>query len=95
LPAEIVNRRKQELAMPLEHWLTSSLRDEITRTLLSEESLSRGYFDPDRLTDFIQNYVESDSYAVWTLYILEAWHRTARAADALFHSVETRALLHA
>jgi len=95
LPAEIVNRRKQELAVPLEHWLTSSLRDEITRTLLSEESLSRGYFDPDRLTDFIQNYVESDSYAVWTLYILEAWHRTARAADAPFHSVETRALLHA
>lgn len=77
LPAEIVNRRKQELAVPLEHWLTSSLRAEITRTLLSEESLARGYFDPDRLTEFVGNYGESDSYAVWTLYVLEAWHQTA------------------
>lgn len=77
LPAEIVNRRKQELAVPLEHWLTSSLRGEITRTLLSEESLSRGYFDPDRLTEFVGNYGKAESYAVWTLYVLEMWHRTA------------------
>ena len=95
LPAEIVNRRKQELAVPLEHWLTSSLRSAITRTLLSEESLSRGYFDPDRLAEFVMNYGESDSYTVWTLYILEAWHRTARAADAPFSVAESRALLHA
>jgi hypothetical protein len=41
------------------------------------------------------NYGESDSYTVWTLYILEAWHRTARAADAPFSVAESRALLHA
>ena len=76
LPAQIVNRRKQELAVPLEHWLTSLLRDEITRTLLSEESLARGYFEPDYLIDFVNNYSEADSYAVWTLYVLEAWRRT-------------------
>lgn len=81
LPAEIVNRHKQELAVPLEHWLISSLRNEITQTLLSEESLSRGYFDPDRLTEFVENFSERDSYAVWTLYILEAWHQTAHASD--------------
>ncbi len=94
LPAEIVNRRKQELAVPLEHWLTS-LRGEITQTLLSEESLSRGYFDPDRLIEFVENYGEADSYAVWTLYILEAWHRTARVAEAPFPDAESegRAIL--
>lgn len=89
LPAEIVNRRKQELAVPLEHWLTSSLRGELTRTLLSEESLARGYFDPDRLTEFVGNYGEADSYAVWTLYVLEAWHRTADAAEAPFPDGES------
>jgi asparagine synthase (glutamine-hydrolysing) len=88
LPAEIVNRHKQELAVPLEHWLTTSLREEITKTLLSEESLSRGYFDPDRLTEFVSNYGEADSYAVWTLYILEAWHRTARATETPFPAAE-------
>jgi asparagine synthase (glutamine-hydrolysing) len=94
LPGEIVNRGKQELAVPLEHWLTS-LRGEITRTLLSEESLSRGYFDPDRLTEFVGNYREADTYAVWTLYVLEKWHRIARAAEAPFPDAESedRALL--
>lgn len=89
LPAEIVNRHKQELAVPLQRRLTSSLRGEITRTLLSEESLAGGYFDPDRLTEFVGNYGEADSYAVWTLYVLEAWHRTARAADAPFPDAES------
>jgi len=63
--------------------------------LLSEESLARGYFDPDRLTEFVGNYGEADSYAVWTLYVLEAWHRTARAAESPFPDAESegRALL--
>lgn len=75
LPAEIVNRPKQELAVPLENWLATTLRKEISHTLLSDESLARGYFDPDRLIRFVGNYGAADSYAVWTLFILEQWHR--------------------
>jgi asparagine synthase (glutamine-hydrolysing) len=93
LPGGIVNRRKQELAVPLEHWLTSSLRSEITRTLLSEESLSRGYFDADRLIEFVSNYREPDSYAIWTMYILEAWRRTAEASPQEHESQSQEAQL--
>lgn len=75
LPPEIISRPKQELAVPLENWLTSSLRREITETLLSEESLARGYFEPDALVRFVGDYGPADSYAVWTLYVLERWHR--------------------
>jgi asparagine synthase (glutamine-hydrolysing) len=73
LPDDIVRRKKQELAVPLENWLGASLRGEITRTLLSDESLSRGYFRPDELINFVKDFPADRSYAVWTLYILEQW----------------------
>lgn len=82
LPEEIVTRKKQELAVPLENWLATTLRTEIKHTLLSDESLSRGYFDPDALHAFVRDYTLKDSYAVWTLYVLEQWHRINEAAVA-------------
>jgi asparagine synthase (glutamine-hydrolysing) len=82
LPPAIIDRQKKELAVPLENWLATSLRAEITNVLLSDEALSRGYFDPDRLIPFINNYGPSDSYAVWTLYVLEQWHKLNGSGDA-------------
>ncbi len=74
LPADIAGRVKQELAVPLEAWLASTLRGEVQRTLLAEPALSRGYFDPDRLRAFVRDFGPQQSYAVWTLYMLERWH---------------------
>jgi asparagine synthase (glutamine-hydrolysing) len=87
LPEEIVRRKKQELAVPLENWLAASLRGEITRTLLSDESLSRGYFRPDALREFVQDFSAERSYAVWTLYVLEQWHRINECGYAESDSV--------
>jgi asparagine synthase (glutamine-hydrolysing) len=75
LPPRVVGRRKQELAVPLEEWLTSALRPTITRTLLSQTSLDRGYFDPDRLRAYVQDFAPDQSYPIWTLYMLERWHQ--------------------
>jgi asparagine synthase (glutamine-hydrolysing) len=86
LPEEIVMRRKQELAVPLENWLATALRTEITQTLLTDESLSRGYFNPDALRAFVRDYSTMDSYAVWTLYVLEQWHRINDAAVVPLHA---------
>ena len=83
LPPEITSRPKKELAVPLENWLASSLREEITSTLLADETLARGYFDPDALIEFVKDFQIADSYSIWTLYILEQWHRlTSEAAPA-------------
>lgn len=76
LPAYILNRKKQELAVPIDLWLVSSMRDDIVRTVTSEEALSRGYFDPDALLSFTQQVDHTNSYALWTLYMLEKWHQT-------------------
>lgn len=75
LPDYILNRKKQELAIPLEQWMVSSMRTQISATLLSEQALSRGYFHPDRLRDFVGSHDGSQSYALWTLYILEKWQQ--------------------
>jgi asparagine synthase (glutamine-hydrolysing) len=80
LPAEIVHRRKQELAVPLEGWLATALRADIQAVLLSEASLERGYFVPDRLRTLVTEFRPEHSYALWTLFMLERWHQLSAGA---------------
>lgn len=75
LPEYILNRKKQELSVPIDQWLVSSLHDEIVQMITSEEALSRNYFNPDALISFAHEADHRNSYALWTLYILEKWHR--------------------
>jgi asparagine synthase (glutamine-hydrolysing) len=77
LPEATVRRRKQELAVPLEDWLGQQLRPHIQATLLSEASLSRGYFQPDALRAFAIEFSPAHTYALWTLFMLERWHQLA------------------
>ena len=89
LPESIILREKQELAVPLEEWLSVSLAELVRETLLSETSLDRGYFQPDALRNLVNAGRREHSYALWTLFMLERWHqltdvdgesRTMRAA---------------
>ncbi|KYN62864.1 asparagine synthetase B [Pantoea agglomerans] len=75
LPDYIVDRKKQELAVPLEQWMVSSMKTLIIDTLTSEQALSRGYFNPDKLRQFVREFDGSHSYALWTMYMLEKWHQ--------------------
>jgi asparagine synthase (glutamine-hydrolysing) len=74
LPEGIVERKKQELAVPLESWLSTALRAEISETLTARESLERGYFEPGALKELVERWDRRDAYALWTLYMLERWH---------------------
>jgi asparagine synthase (glutamine-hydrolysing) len=73
LPSVITDRPKQELAVPLEKWLTGHYRSLVTTTLTSERALSRGIFDSEKLIDFASNFQEDDCYAAWTLFCFERW----------------------
>ncbi|MFD7716492.1 asparagine synthase (glutamine-hydrolyzing) [Streptomyces sp. NPDC059814] len=91
LPRPVLERRKQELAVPLESWLGTELRSTITDTLLSEASLERGYFRPDVLRSTVREFRPAHSYALWTLYMLERWHQlqegsAAHEAPAVAHA---------
>lgn len=74
LPDRIVHRDKQELAVPLEDWLARHLRPLITATLTSDKSLDRGYFRPDVVRRMAAEFRPADTYALWTLFMLERWH---------------------
>lgn len=82
VPQFVLQRPKQELAVPLEDWLTGQLRAEMIKTLTAPASLERGYFQPDRLRRFVEDFDGIRSYAIWTLYMLERWH--LRHHDARF-----------
>jgi asparagine synthase (glutamine-hydrolysing) len=74
LDGALLQRRKQELAVPLEAWLSDVLRDEVAHTLLSRASLERGYFEPDAVRALVRDFRPEQTYAIWTLYCLERWH---------------------
>jgi asparagine synthase (glutamine-hydrolysing) len=74
LPDRIVRRAKQELAVPLEDWLADHLRPLITSTITSDKALDRGYFRPDVVRRMAAEFRPADSYALWTLFMLERWH---------------------
>lgn len=73
LPDYILERKKQELAVPLEKWLLSHLKEQVVETLLSEKAINRGLFDHDKLVKFVTEFKPENSYALWTLYMLEVW----------------------
>ena len=73
LPNFILERKKQELAVPLEKWLLNNIKGQVIDTLLSEKSLNRGLFDCAALTKFVSEFKPENSYAIWTLYMLEVW----------------------
>ncbi|MEK7205138.1 MAG: asparagine synthase-related protein, partial [candidate division NC10 bacterium] len=79
LPDEILHRPKMGFGVPIDHWLRHELKDLTYDTLLSPRALGRGYFRPEavqRLLDEHMRGTASWHYLLWTLLMLELWHRT-------------------
>ncbi len=77
LPDEILDRRKMGFAVPLGAWLRTSLREQLTDTLLSQRSRSRGYFKHSMIQRMIEANDAGDylyQYQLWDLFMLEKWH---------------------
>ena len=72
VPEVIVNKRKTGLTMPKVAWLDAA--KEIIPQILSEESIKkRGYFN-NNILKIVRNY-NKNSQKVWSLLMLEIWHR--------------------
>ncbi len=79
LPDEILHRPKMGFGVPIDHWLRHELKDLAYDTLLSPRAQARGYFRPEavqRLLDEHTRGTASWHYLLWTLLMLEIWHRT-------------------
>jgi len=79
LPHEILHRPKMGFGVPIDHWLRHELHDLAYDTLLGPRCLGRGYFRPETVQRLLDEHVRGRAnwhYLLWTLLMLELWHRT-------------------
>jgi asparagine synthase (glutamine-hydrolysing) len=79
LPKEILHRPKMGFGVPIDHWLRQELRELAYDTLLGPRGLGRGYFRCGTVQRLLDEHVGGKAnwhYLLWTLLMLELWHRT-------------------
>ncbi|MEW6614399.1 MAG: asparagine synthase (glutamine-hydrolyzing) [Thermodesulfobacteriota bacterium] len=78
LPSENLHRTKMGFGVPIAKWFREDLKDFLSENLLSNTCLKRGYFKPERVRELVHSHIggkEDYSYHLWTLLMLELWHR--------------------
>lgn len=78
LPASIQTRRKMGFGVPIDHWFRNELQGLVRDTLLSDRARQRGYFEEGVVRQLIDDHtsgVADHSNRLWTLLVLESWHR--------------------
>jgi len=78
LPAEILNRGKMGFGVPISAWFRGELKSYVHGLLLDEKSVRRGYFRRETLERLLGEHIEGKfdhGYRLWSLLVLEEWHR--------------------
>lgn len=78
VPPEILNREKQGFGVPINEWINLQLKDRITSDLSDGRAMTRGYFDATYVSLLLDEHSRGrrdHSHALWTLWMLELWHR--------------------
>jgi asparagine synthase (glutamine-hydrolysing) len=78
IPSEILDRPKQGFGIPLEEWINRQLRDQIRDILLEPRTRQRGYVNYDYVDLILDEHHKerrNHSFPLWSLLILELWHR--------------------
>jgi asparagine synthase (glutamine-hydrolysing) len=77
LPRENLTRRKQGFGVPIGRWLRTELRTLLEETILSPDALGRGYLRPEAVRALVGEHLRGvdHSHRLWSLLMLELWHR--------------------
>ncbi|WP_321391009.1 asparagine synthase (glutamine-hydrolyzing) [uncultured Desulfuromusa sp.] len=78
LPESIIKRKKMGFPTPLETMFRGDLYDYAHDTLLSEQSVNRGYFDRTAIESLLADHrggKAQNHREIWQLVVLEEWHR--------------------
>jgi asparagine synthase (glutamine-hydrolysing) len=80
LPAEIITRKKQGFAIPMDHWFRNDLAGFAQEVLESKQAQDRHIFNPQFVHHLLQTHrqrhIVNHSSAIWSLLCLELWFRT-------------------
>lgn len=81
IPKEIIERKKTGFPVPYERWLKTDLREYAREVLLDRQTLDRGYFKKRGIDSlFADTGTPSRAKELFSLIVLELWHRTFLAA---------------
>jgi asparagine synthase (glutamine-hydrolysing) len=78
VPGEILHRPKQGFGIPLDEWINRQLRDQIHETLTSPRMNERGLLKPAYVATLLDEHERGrrdHSTQLWSLFMLELWHR--------------------
>ncbi len=91
MPQEAIYRRKVGFTVPLTRWFIGPWANFVRDTLLSERSLSRGYFRPDVVRRVVEDHLSRKvdrEQGIWVLLALEVWHRLFIDGDGSEEEIE-------
>jgi asparagine synthase (glutamine-hydrolysing) len=86
MPEDLVLRPKQGFGVPVGDWFRNEQRDWIRSLLSDERTVARDYFDPAGVRRLLDDHVggSADHAAkLWSLAMLELWHRQYIDAPAM------------
>jgi asparagine synthase (glutamine-hydrolysing) len=78
LPEAILRRPKMGFGVPIDHWFRHDLREMAYDLLLDVRARQRGYFRPEVVRRYLDEHVSGRGHhhaRLWSLLILEQWHR--------------------
>lgn len=79
VPAAILDRPKQGFGVPIQQWINEQLRERVHSTLTEARTEQRGYVETRYvrlLLDEHERGRRDHATELWTLFMLELWHRT-------------------
>jgi asparagine synthase (glutamine-hydrolysing) len=98
VPAEILQRPKQGFGVPVDRWINEQLRGRIRETLTESVARQRGYVEARYVNELLDEHERGrrdHSARLWSLFMLELWHRAfidGRASACLPEGVEREEL---
>jgi asparagine synthase (glutamine-hydrolysing) len=78
IPPEVIYRKKHGFSIPLKQWFRTSWREPVRRLLLSGPARQRGLFEPAAVGRLLDQHAAgraNHAARIWTLMVLEIWHR--------------------
>jgi len=78
VPPDVVYRRKWGFGIPVGHWFRDHWRERVRNLLLSQRAGERGLFNMHYLERVLDQHAAgkvNHNYRIWSLLVLEIWHR--------------------
>jgi asparagine synthase (glutamine-hydrolysing) len=79
LPGPVLRRPKMGFGVPIDHWFRRDLRELAHDLLLGPRARARGYFRTSAVARLVTEHIagRADHHSrLWSLLMLELWHRT-------------------